>query len=259
MVHNLAMPAPTVPSSVPPLTWWGAMRWGAVLPLLPTDPSTVVAEFGCGQGSFGARLAGMYSTYVAVEPSESSAEIATSRVAGSGGVVVPAWDDPRNPQPDHTADLLVAFEVLEHLENDGEILATWLRAARPGAHVVVSVPAEPERFGPWDENVGHYRRYSMDDLTDTLRSAGLVQPRAQHYGYPFGYALETARNAIARRRPVDTEAVAMDDRTEGSGRLRQPVSARAGDLRWHATAPFRAWQTRYPTRGPGLVGWAIVP
>lgn len=235
------------------------MRWGAVQPLLPSSPSTVVAEFGCGQGSFGARLSGMYSAYVAVEPSESSAKIAAARVADTGGVVVPAWDDPGNPHADHSADLLVAFEVLEHLQHDAEILRSWLRAARPGAHVVVSVPAEPERFGPWDENVGHYRRYSVGDLTDTLRSAGLVQARAHHYGYPFGYALEAARNTIARRRPVDTGAVAMADRTEGSGRLRQPASLRVGDLRWHATAPFRAWQTHYPTRGPGLVGWAIVP
>jgi SAM-dependent methyltransferase len=248
----------TPSGTLPPLTWWGAMRWAAVLPLLPEERSTVVAEFGCGQGSFGARLAQRFDTYVGIEPSARSAEIAADRVAGSGGVVVADWQDSRNPVADGGADLLVAFEVLEHLEDDAGTLASWLRAARPGAKLVVSVPAEPERFGPWDENVGHYRRYSVDGLVETLTRAGLVQARAQHYGYPFGYALETARNTIARRRPVDPQDVAMEDRTEGSGRLRQPRSPLVGDLRWMATAPFRAWQSHYPSRGPGLVGWARV-
>lgn len=251
MTHTLTTTA------LPPLTFWGAMRWDVVRTLLPAHLGTVV-EYGCGQGGFGARLAARADRYVGVEPAAASAAVAHARVAPHGGVVVPDWDDADNPARTGPVDLVCAFEVLEHIEDDTGVLASWVARLGPGTRVIVSVPAEPERFGPWDENVGHYRRYDVARLTEVLTSAGLTDARAQHYGFPFGYALETARNAIARRRPVDT-TVAMETRTEGSGGLRQPTVRLGIDPRWWATAPFRAWQRTAPGRGPGLVGWAQVP
>lgn len=235
------------------------MRWAAVAPLLPSDTSIVVVEFGCGEGAFGTRLAARYAGYVGVEPAAESAAVASERVRQHGGMVVPSWDDPANPVENGTPAALCAFEVLEHLDDDVGALREWTRVLAPGSLVVVSVPGEPDRYGPWDENVGHYRRYSIDSLTEVFTRAGLVSPHAFHYGYPFGYALEAARNTIARRRPVDTDAVDMEERTSGSGRLRQPRSSLGGDLRWAVTAPFRAWQRSEPRRGPGLVGTARVP
>ncbi len=242
---------------LPPLTFWGAMRWDLVRTLLPSRLGGVV-EYGCGQGSFGARLAARSAAYVGIEPAAASADVARSRVTPFGGTVVPRWEDPANPVTPADVELLCAFEVLEHIEDDERALQGWVAPLVPGTRVIVSVPAEPERFGPWDENVGHFRRYSSDGLTDLLASAGLVGARAAHYGYPFGYALEGARNAIARRRPVD-DGVDMSSRTEGSGALRQPRATFGVDPRWCATAPFRAWQRAVPGRGPGLVGWARVP
>ena len=57
---------PTAPG-LPPLTFWGAMRWDVVRTLVPADAGTVV-EYGCGMGSFGARLAAHATTYVGGEP-----------------------------------------------------------------------------------------------------------------------------------------------------------------------------------------------
>lgn len=245
----------TGPVGLPPLTWWGAMRWAAVAPHLPRRPDAGVVEFGCGLGAFGARLAARYGRYVGVEPDPASAAVARERIAPWSGRVLAAAHD----VPAGSADLLCAFEVLEHLEDDAGALTEWRRAAAPGARVIVSVPAEPDRYGPWDEKVGHYRRYSRTDLAALLRAAGAEPTAVLHYGYPFGYALEGARNLVARRQAAATRTTPMAARTESSGRQRQAGNAAMGAIRWSATAPFRAWQARRPDRGPGLVGVGRLP
>lgn len=241
---------------LPPLTWWSTMRWDVVERALPRDPATTVVEMGCGMGAFGARLAARYAGYTGVEPAPESAEVARARVAPFGGTVVA---DASGLDPARPADLLCAFEVLEHIEDDAGALAGWVEHLRPGGRVVVSVPGEPDRFGPWDAKVGHYRRYSAEQLADLFAGAGLRPLQVPYYGYPFGYALETARNVIAKRHEAQLAQVPMDQRTESSGRQRQAVSPAAGRVRWIATRPFTAWQRRVTGRGPGLIGVAERP
>ncbi len=232
------------------------MRWDVVERVLPADPATAVVEMGCGMGAFGARLAARYDSYRGVEPAPESAQVARERVAPHGGQVVAAAED---LDPAAPADLLCAFEVLEHIEDDAGVLRDWVQHLRPGGRVVVSVPGEPDRFGPWDEKVGHYRRYSAEQLADLFTSAGLRPVTVPYYGFPFGYALETARNVLAQRQEAQLRGVPIEQRTESSGRQRQAVSPLAGRLRWVATRPFTAWQRRATGRGPGLVGVAELP
>ena len=234
---------------LPPLTWWATMRWAAVAPLLPSRRPATVVELGCGLGAFGARLARAYGDYTGVEPDPGSAAVARARVAPWSGRVVP--DDAALPVA--AAEMLCAFEVLEHLPDDAGELRRWCRLAAPGALVVISVPAEPERYGPWDERVGHYRRYTREGVAALLRAADLEPVTVTHYGYPFGYALESARNAVARRGAADVHGVPMTRRTESSGRQRQASNPTMGVLRAQVSAPFVAWQRGHPDRGPGIV------
>jgi hypothetical protein len=125
--------------------------------------------------------------------------------------------------------------------------------------VLVSVPADPERFGPCDELVGHLRRYRTGDLTALFESAGLEVVSVEHYGFPLGNVLEAGRNVIGKRRlnRTDTPGDATT-RSAGSGRFLQPP-AWAASLVWWGTGPFRFTQRRFHDRGPGLVGLARRP
>ncbi len=68
-------------------------------------------------------------------------------------------------------DVVCSFEVLEHLEDDAAALAGWATFIKPGGHLIMSVPGFAERFGPMDENVGRFRRYSPADLRERICSA----------------------------------------------------------------------------------------
>jgi SAM-dependent methyltransferase len=238
----------------PPLAPGAALRWSVVRRMVDELRPGRVLEVGCGQGGFGARLA-VRSTYVGVEPDDTSYAIAAERVADHGGRVLHGTVELVDDMAPF--DLLCAFEVLEHLADDKSALCEWIARVRPGGHVLVSVPAWSERMGAWDSLVGHYRRYDPAQLDDLLASVGGVEVRHVVYGWPISYALERARNVVARRSGQAAEDP-IEKRTAASGRLLQPQQLIGHVVRW-GTMPFAGLQRLRPGAGLGLVGVARLP
>jgi SAM-dependent methyltransferase len=240
----------------PPLAPSAWLRWDVVERALDDLRPTSILELGCGRGAAGARMAAR-ATYLAVEPDETSRAVATARIEPLGGTVL-AGDHTAVPSG-RTFDVVCAFEVLEHIEDDGAALVEWRTFVRPGGHLVLSMPAWQSRFGPMDQHVGHFRRYDVDSLRELLEHAGFTDVRTTLYGWPLGYALEWIRNRIARRELLTTTQ-SMAERTAFSGRYRQPnddsIVGRAVAL---GTWPFRRVQRLSPNRGVGLVTVAARP
>ncbi len=61
-------------------------------------------------------------------------------------------------------DCVVATDVLEHIEDDRTAFDRLVDLVKPGAPVVITVPAMQSLFGFHDEALGHYRRYSKTTL-----------------------------------------------------------------------------------------------
>lgn len=246
-----------VPPELPPLSPNAWLRWDVVASRLPPAcPETRVLEVGCGQGGFGARLAQRYD-YVGVELDHTSAAVASSRVrtasAGSGSVL---HGDVSIVEG--TFDLVCAFEVIEHIEDDRGALRDWASRLLPGGSLLLSTPAWQRRFGAADAMVGHFRRYDPPVMRALLQEAGLTDVELVHFGAPLGYVLEAGRNAVGRRRLAKQklEGASMKDRTGASGRTLQPsrpIAARSAQV---ATLPFRVIQRAFPNSGPGLVACA---
>lgn len=64
------------------------------------------------------------------------------------------------PAPEESFDSVLYINVLEHIENDREELNKAVRFLRPGGHIVVLAPAHQWLFSPFDEAIGHFRRYT---------------------------------------------------------------------------------------------------
>lgn len=249
--------------TLPPLSPNGWLRWEVVHRMLPPrDGSLRVLEVGCGQGGFGARLALSYD-YVGVEPDVVSCEVARQRLADAGGRGEVRHGDLSVVGADESFDLVCAFEVIEHIEDDATTMRAWADRLRPGGSLLLSTPAWQKRFGAADEMVGHFRRYDPPVLRSLLSGAGLVDVELVHFGTPLGYLLEAGRNAAGRRRLAGAGGSAaptsQQERSDASGRTLQPstsvtaVAARVGTL------PFRAVQRAFPNTGPGLVARARRP
>jgi SAM-dependent methyltransferase len=75
---------------------------------------------------------------------------------------------------DEDFDVVGAFDVVEHIEDDLEALRNLAAAASPGGGVVLTVPQHPWLWSPVDDAARHQRRYTRKELVGKLRAVGLT-------------------------------------------------------------------------------------
>ena len=86
------------------------------------------------------------------------------------------------PLPDSAFDMLCALDIVEHVENDQQAWSELSRVAAPGAVVLLSVPLHPARWTPFDDFVGHWRRYRTDELLARLAACRLKVEQSAAFG-----------------------------------------------------------------------------
>ena len=86
------------------------------------------------------------------------------------------------PFADSAFDLVCAFDIIEHVDDDDRALSEVSRAAKPGGVVLVSMPLHPEFWTSFDELVGHKRRYEPALLLSKLARHHLTVERSAVFG-----------------------------------------------------------------------------
>ena len=75
-------------------------------------------------------------------------------------------------------DTIVCVNVLEHIEDDRDALASMRRILHlANGRLFLLVPAHPLLYGTPDRLAGHFRRYRRHELTESLRAAGFDDVR----------------------------------------------------------------------------------
>ena len=168
-----------------------------MLSLVSRLPAGKLVEVGCGAGALLHELARMNSEAVGIETSGRAKGVAESIATAGGGrqtIVSHAgetWNEDR--------DLVCAFDVLEHIENDAAALLEWAKWLKPGGYLCISVPAHRKRWSAGDEWAGHWRRYDRQDLELLVESNGLVLEHIECYGFPLGNLTEWYGDRFYRR------------------------------------------------------------
>lgn len=106
---------------------------------------------------------------VALEYSAAGAGVARER-----GLAVIRADARHLPVPSASLGLVVAFDILEHFDEDHLAAAEIRRALRPGGTALVAVPADMRLWSAHDVAVGHVRRYDRAGLRAVVEKAGLL-------------------------------------------------------------------------------------
>jgi len=69
-------------------------------------------------------------------------------------------------------DMLGAFDVIEHIDEDEAVLDQMFQAIKPGGGIIISVPQHQFLWSIVDDMSYHKRRYSKDELTGKIERAG---------------------------------------------------------------------------------------
>jgi SAM-dependent methyltransferase len=107
------------------------------------------------------------------------------------------------PFPDAAFDLLCAFDIVEHIEDDDACFSELARLARPGSALLLSVPLHASQWSRFDDIVGHYRRYDPMLLTEKLQRHGFEIVRSAPFGMrPRSSSLATFAMDLLARHPA---------------------------------------------------------
>jgi SAM-dependent methyltransferase len=104
-------------------------------------------------------------------------------------------------------DVVGAFDVLEHVDEDEAVLAEAHRAVRPGGGVVLLVPQHPRLWSAMDDVAHHVRRYTRRELVAKAVGAGFDVERVTSFVSSLLPAMAASRAARRLlRRPYDPVA-----------------------------------------------------
>ena len=152
--------------------WWFVGRRAvlrAVLSRLDLPANARILEAGCGTGG-NLYFLKQLGDVAAFEPHAAALEISRARhpeVKLEAGALPDAL-----PFAGGTFDLVAALDVLEHVDDDAAALDALIALAKPGGHVIISVPTHPILFGSHDRRLHHVRRYDVGELRRMMAQTG---------------------------------------------------------------------------------------
>lgn len=98
----------------------------------------------------------------------------------------------------HHYDLLLLFDVIEHIEQDVEFLRACQFHLQHAGAIIINVPARRELFSRYDTAAGHVRRYTLSHVKNLARRIDMRLAECTYWGFPF-YPLLLARKFLVRR------------------------------------------------------------
>jgi SAM-dependent methyltransferase len=161
--------------------WWYRARREVIAALirrcaLPPKDSEIL-EIGCGTGHNLAMLS-EFGAVNALEVDEGARSVAETRLGKS---VFSAPLPELAGIPTGHFDLIGAFDVIEHIEDDSAAVEAIALRLKPGGKFVATVPAHQWMWSAHDVVNHHHRRYSMKGFRRLLDGSPLKVERIGYF------------------------------------------------------------------------------
>ena len=224
-------------------SFWFRHRNACLVELLRRfPPEGTFFDIGGGNGHVAQALQNAGWEVVLVEPGYVGAQNARKR--GIRQVVQATLEDAHFRPA--TLPAVGLFDVIEHVEDDRKFLREIHSFLKANGRIYITVPAFQTLWSHEDEEAGHWRRYTLRSLSDTLTAAGFqIEFSTYIFGFlplgilllrvlPFRFGMVPKRTAEERMRAdhqvrgsLQTKALAYLTRRELS-RLASRRTSRIG-------------------------------
>ena len=160
--------------------WWYRARRRVLAELIrrkaPPPPNAKLLEIGCGTGH-NLEMLGQFGPVDGLELDDQARAIAEQRLGRS---VMSSPLPELSAVPERYYDLIGAFDVIEHIDDDTAALNSIAKRLKAGGRFVMTVPAHQWMWSAHDLVNHHQRRYSKAALKRLVNGSPL---RLESIGY----------------------------------------------------------------------------
>ena len=161
-------------------SWWIRGRRALVTAVLQRRlgraAEGTVGDLGCGAGGMFGAL-GRFGDVVGIDVSPLA--VAVCRSKGYRGLAIGTLE--QLPLRRESLQLAGMTDVLEHVEDDEQVIRECLRVMKPGGVLLITVPALRWLYGDHDRALGHFRRYTGDEMRGLFVRCGFQVERITHF------------------------------------------------------------------------------
>lgn len=159
--------------------WWFTGRRDMIMRIVaPMQKNIGILEIGCSGGALlrELRLAGFTDVH-GIDVSKKAVEVCKAR----GLERVSVMDGAHTSFPEESFDVVIASDVLEHINDDAAALREWRRVLKRGGTLLLFVPAHMFLWSAHDEANQHVRRYARKDLLAKVAANGFFLRQSSYW------------------------------------------------------------------------------
>jgi len=181
--------------------WWYCARrevLAALIQRLARPPAGgAILEIGCGTGH-NFKMLGEFGHVEALELDDQARAISEKRL-GRSIMNSPLPELAGVPQRHY--DLIGAFDVIEHIDDDHAAIASIATRLKPGGRFIMTVPAHQWMWSAHDTVNHHKRRYTKNSLRQLIEGSPLKLDRVGYFNsllFPVAIAERMAAKALGK-------------------------------------------------------------
>jgi SAM-dependent methyltransferase len=184
-----------VESEVESFHWWFVVRrklLKSILSSISVQKNSLTLDIGCGAGS---NLRALMSTGLDVIGLDRSI-YALSLIRSKEKFPLLVGDLNDLPIKAKSVGLIIAMDILEHLDDDSNGIIESYRVLSKGGIMFITVPAFNFLWGIQDIVTGHKRRYSRKEIKNKLKVAGFDVLKSSYFNFFLFFPIFIVRRFI---------------------------------------------------------------
>jgi predicted TPR repeat methyltransferase len=158
---------------------------------LPPSATMKLLDVGCGTGALLEEFTTRFDAH-GIEPSEAAVEFCRKR----GLMTVKVGVLKQHPVAEKV-DIMTLLDVVEHIEDDGQLLLDAHQRITSDGYILITVPAYQWMWSNHDVVLHHKRRYSRDSLRVLVKDAGFDIIHLTHFNTIF-FPLAVVKRLLTR-------------------------------------------------------------
>ena len=168
-------------------------------------------EVGCGESGFACWAAMRGFSVTALDICEHSCMVQKQRSMELGLSLEVLCQ--KNIPENQAYDIICAFELIEHIEDDIQTLKAFRRSLKKGGILILSVPAHMKKWSKFDVLCGHVRRYERNELLKKLMYSGFDSIKIVSRGFPSVNIVRKFDILLRRKDSIEGNAITRSQKS----------------------------------------------